>query len=119
MKSLADWHFLLSVSAVRPPAPGASGANLLREAIAWAGERGLGAGGGARLPRDGEPQGELVFDFILTISRQGQAIPQSQAEELLAWLHRWAEPRGLELRGGFGECPPVGPDAAEPSGVGE
>lgn len=117
MKSLADWHFLLSASAVRPPAPGAAGANLVREAIAWAGERGLGVSGGARLPRAGEP-GELVFDFLLTISRKGQAIPESQAEELLAWLHRWAEPRGLELRGSFGEYPPVGPDSTEPSGVG-
>jgi hypothetical protein len=107
------------MSAVRPPAPGALGVNLLREAMAWAVERGLGVGGGARLPRQGEPPGELVFDFILTISGAGQVIPQAQAEELLAWLHRWAEPRGLELRGGFGEYPLVGPDVAGPDGVGE
>jgi hypothetical protein len=93
-----------------------SGVNLLREAIAWAQVRGLGVGGGARLPRAGEPPGELVFDFILTISREGEAIPESQAEELLAWLQQWAEPRGLELRGGFGEYPLVGPDAAGPGG---
>jgi hypothetical protein len=109
VKSLTDWHFLLSVSAVRRPEPGAAGANLVRAASEWAVERGLGVGGGSRLPRPGDPAGELVFDFILT--GLGRMIPQSQAAELLEWSHRWSEPRGFVLRGGFGEYPVVGPDA--------
>jgi hypothetical protein len=116
MKSLTDWHFLLSASAVRPPAPGAVGANLARAASAWATERGLGVGGGSRLPRPGDPAGELVFDFILT--GPGRMIPQSQAAELLEWLHRWAEPRGLALCGGFGEYPMVEPEAEPASADG-
>ena len=114
MRALADWHFLLSVSRVRPPAAEVPGTNLLRAALAWAEERGLGVSGTARLPRDGEPPGELVYDFGLAASREGQAIPESQAGEFLNWLRGWAEARGLELRGGFEEYPPAGPDAAGP-----
>jgi hypothetical protein len=112
MKSLPVWHFALSISDVGPYAAREVVANLLRATLSWANARGLGIQGTARVPRDGESTGDVVCDYCLIAGIETRSIPESQAIEMLRWLHQWGEPRALKIRGEYGD---LAPDIAGPA----
>jgi hypothetical protein len=100
-RSVAEWRVLLVVCSVRRSVARELGANLLLAAVGWAGERGLATSGTMRLPREDESADDLCCEISLTAIHPGQTISESQAGDMLEWLHRWASTQGLAVRGGI------------------
>ena len=110
MRAFDAWLVRVSTTEVRPSPPIGVSVDLVRAVIPWGLERGLAIAATGRMPRDGEPEASMVFDICMSALREGQLIPESQVSEFLDWLRQWAEPRGLDLQGGFEEYPRIEPD---------
>lgn len=108
MKSLEEWNFEFSVSAVEPIPYEMMDHMLWHEAIPWAEKRELGIGGGFRnATRQGtNPDRLWHFGFGLCIQKDDLLIPRSQAQELFDMLVDWCQAQGFRVNGGFREYTP-------------